>query len=64
MHWETILSKTQLAISRNQLLGWILALIFVKMAHTYSRINTVSDFWGQFNKTITSVAIVLEAEYK
>ena len=51
-------------ISRDQLLGWILALIFVKMARTYSRINTVSDFWGQFNKTITSVAIVLEAEYK
>ena len=53
-----------LAISQDQLLGWILALIFVRMARTYSRINTVSDFWGQFNKTITSVAIVLEAEYK
>ena len=34
------------------------------MARTYSQINTVSDFWGQFNKTTTSVAIVLEAEYK
>ena len=44
-----------LAISWDPLLGWTLALIFVTIAHAYSRINMVSDFWGQFNKTISSV---------
>ena len=31
---------------------------------TLERACKLGDFWGQFNKTVTSVAIVLEAENK